>query len=157
MVYSTCPTDTIIHMDNTKNPQTNSDVFITKAAEFFRVNSLPACVSSEETVGFITAVDELIDVFLRQFAEEHLAPSEEFVLQLGSALGTAFLMLFNGEWHFSPSQNRWVVRYPMPQGDMYEVNVFNKIEKRLKNGDEDSISYMFNELRAAYLKEAKSN
>jgi hypothetical protein len=144
-------------MNPTKNPETSPELFLDSAAEFFVRYGITqfAYTDPETAVAFILNVDTLVDLFLGQLAEEQSSYSETLILELGSALGGACNMLFTGAWQYSVVQERWVVSFLLPNNDPVELNVFHKLEKRFENGDEDSITYLYNSLREVYLNEAE--
>lgn len=141
-------------MPETRDPKTSEDLFTEKALEFFEINGIPEFTTPEEALTLIQSTDDIIEFFIQKFAEEQIPLSDELVLQLGSAVGTAFLVLFKGRWVFSEAQGRWVVEFATPKQSVMEVNVFHKIEKRFENGDEDSISFYFDGIKNLYLQEA---
>jgi hypothetical protein len=143
-------------MEITHDKSTQTSSFSKKSKEFFEVNNFQLFSTPEEAASFIFALDEIIDLFQEKLRLEDAHYSDELLLQLGSAFGEALTKVFSGEWYYSQDQVRWVVRFPFPSGARYEINVFNKTEKRFKNGDEDSITFLLENVKKQYLEEARS-
>lgn len=141
-------------MPETRDPSTNDELFTEKAFEFFELNGIPEFTTPEEALTLIQSADDIIEFFIQKLGEEGIPVNDELILQLGSTVGTAFMVLFKGRWLFSEAQGRWVVEFVTPKGSNMEVNVFHKIEKRFQNGDEDSISFYFDGIKNLYLQEA---
>lgn len=150
-VYVFTPKHLVLIMDLTRNPETDWDIFVEASGAFFSMNNLPVFIMPEEAIGFVQACDDLIDFYLRKLAEEGDSYSDVLLLQLGSVLGYAFLLIFQGQWFYSESQARWVIQCTSLNGDVLELNVFHKIEMRFKNGREDSILYYFEGIGRIYL------
>ena len=130
----------------TRNPEIEPTLF-NKLAELL-FNDLPAGIEMFKTkdtaVGFVRAMDSVVE---SSTANDNKISQERF-LQLGSAVGEAFIIIFGGKWKFSEQQMRWVVACSAKNGDIIDVNVFNKLRKRIENGEEDSISYFFDNNKA---------
>ena len=129
------------YMDQTRNPNITPDYFLEQAAECLVTFSLPPFTNPEEAVAFIETADILADALIERMQKDGSTYSEKTILLFGSPIGEAFRRLLGGEWKFSPKQNRWVIAVTLDDGAVAEFNVFNKFEKRLTNGMEDSILY----------------
>lgn len=126
-------------MEETRNPNLDPQIFAQRSGNFFTSFGLPSFTSAEEASGFIEAIDQVVDILAQRLASENATFSDELVFDLGSALGEAFRTALNAtEWRYSPKQNRWVIAGRTTTDDI-EFNVFNKLEKRIANGMEDSI------------------
>lgn len=65
---------------------------------------------------------------------------DNVIILFGSFLGEAIKNTLGGDW--AEDQGQWFIKL----GDA-QINVFNKVKKRLLNGEEDSISYFFHSLK----------
>lgn len=140
-------------MEPTTTASTQPDFFTDSAIEFFTINDIVdyQFYDAETAVTFIYTIDEMIDAFITRIIDDEIPLSALLLLHLGSALGEAYKLIFNGQWYFNENVERWVVQFTMPGGDIFEVNVFSKIMKRFENGDEDLVSYMFDTIKALFL------
>lgn len=128
-------------MDETRNPNLSPEFFAEKTKEFFATMNVPSPENAQQAQEFINALDGTINALTAHLRENGLTYSDNTILYFGSPLGEAFGILFNGSWKFSEKQGRWVVECRASNGDEVEINVFRKVEKRIENGMEDSISY----------------
>ncbi len=140
-------------MQPTLEYTTNPELFSAVALAFFADNDLTAYTDPSEALQFILAVDEIVELYTARLAADEMALPEELVVQLGSALGEAFIVVFGGVWEYVESIGRWQVGLVLPSNDSISINVFHKLEKRFENGDDDSISYLFEMIRKVYLEE----
>jgi len=140
-------------MQETQDPTTNVALFESKSYEFFDSYGFPHVVDAATGVGFLSFVDEMLDAFQKELEGQGLFFTEDVVLKLGSAIGESYRRIFTGQWQYSARQERWVVAFHSPNGSVYEINVFNKLIKRLENGAEDSIGYHFEMTKKMYLEE----
>jgi hypothetical protein len=65
---------------------------------------------------------------------------DSVIILFGSFLGEAIKNTLGGEW--AELDGQWFIRLSDAQ-----INVFNKVKKRLLNGEEDSISYFYRMLK----------
>jgi hypothetical protein len=103
--------------------------------------------------GFVGSLEEkriphIIDLALKDFPQltEKLNDQtvDDIILNIGSFLGETLLKIYKtygASWKWSDNQERWVIGFKNKKDDYIELNVFYKIEKRIKNGMEDSIEY----------------
>lgn len=63
------------------------------------------------------------------------------ILLFGSFLGEAFRPMFNGRWTWNEPFKSWAITFPLAKGGEDGAFVFAKVEKRFKNGMEDSLSF----------------
>lgn len=140
-------------MQPTREPDINTEFFLAAAQAFFADNGLVAYTDPSEALQFILAVDEIVELYTARLAADEMALPDELVVQIGSALGEAFIMVFGGVWEYVASASRWQVGLVLPSNDSISINVFHKVEKRFENGEEDSISYLFEMIRKVYLEE----
>jgi hypothetical protein len=143
-------------MDRTRDPRAFSEFFTEQAENWFARNKTPEFTSTDEAIGMISAADGLVDIYLSQLAVDNSTYSDYLILEFGSAIGEAFKMLFLGEWQYSEPQGRWLIAFTSPQGSIYEINIFNKLQKRFDNGMEDSIQYFYDTFKKMYLDEASA-
>ncbi len=128
-------------MDQTRNPELSPELFAERTAQFFDTYQLPPFTTVEEAVNFVMVMDTLVDAICESMKQLEMSYTPETILIFGSPLGEAMRMIFQAVWIFSPKQDRWVLTFETPSGDRMELNVFNKLEKRIDNGMEDSITY----------------
>jgi len=140
-------------MEATHDPATDSALFEAKSNEFFDSYGILRVSDAPTGVGFLSIVDELLEAFAKEIEGQGLFFTDDFVLKLGSAIGESYRHIFVGEWRYSSKQERWVVAFHSPNGSVYEINVFNKLIKRLENGMEDSIGYHYEMTKKMYLEE----
>lgn len=133
-------------MDETRNTSSTPQSFAKHAGTFFASFGIRPVATRSEALGFIQAVDQVVDIMQERLLKQGATFSEKAVLDLGSALGEAFRMAFGGTWRYSQAQDRWVIAGTSTKGDEVEFNVFNKLEKRIENGMEDSIQHYFESL-----------
>lgn len=130
-----------MYMEETRNPNHAPDYFLKKATEFFSNYGLPPFTKPEEALEFVQVADAMADALIARMREENLSYTDETILLFGSPVGEAFRRLLSGTWEFSPKQNRWVIVATTDKGERAEFNVFNKYEKRLAHGSEDSLYF----------------
>lgn len=65
----------------------------------------------------------------------------QIVVVIGSFLGETLCQVYHGRWEFDDTLKTWAVRFKLPDHKEEGANVFFKVEKRFKNGMEDSISF----------------
>ncbi len=65
---------------------------------------------------------------------------EQMVLLFGSFLGEAICHMYNARWKWDDRFKSWAVSFPMAKGGQESAFVFAKVEKRFRNGKEDSLS-----------------
>lgn len=99
--------------------------------------------NKEQAGDFIETFDGAVDALVSEMKDMVTTYSDETILLFGSALGEAFRIVFDASWKYSDTQERWVVSRRTFKGDNVDFNVFNKIEKRIENGMDDSIGYYF--------------
>ena len=128
-------------MDETRDPNLSSAFFAEKTRDFFAPMDVPNPANAQQAEEFINAIDVTVDALTNHLRETGLTFSDTTILYFGSPLGEALRILFNGAWRFSEKQERWVVECLAKNGGRVEMNVFRKIEKRIENGMEDSISF----------------
>ncbi|MBP7741112.1 MAG: hypothetical protein KA104_00275 [Candidatus Pacebacteria bacterium] len=128
-------------MDQTRNPELSPELFAQRTAQFFETYQLPPFTTVEEAVNFVMVMDTLVDAICDSMKQLEMSYTPETILIFGSPLGEAMRKIFQAVWIFSPAQDRWVLAFETPKGEMMELNVFNKLEKRIDNGMEDSITY----------------
>ena len=128
-------------MDETRDSNLDPAFFKEKTREFFAPMHVTNPEDAKQAEEFINALDATADVLTAHLRETGLTYSDTTILYFGSPLGEAFRILFNGAWIFSQKQGRWVIKCLAQNGDEIEINVFRKIEKRIENGIEDSISF----------------
>lgn len=128
-------------MDTTRDPSISPDLFAEYATQFFETYMLPPFKNPEEAVGLVYIMDTLVDAITNTMKEKGLVYTPETILVFGSPLGEALRMIFSADWVFSERQDRWVLAFTLPNNDRVELNPFNKLEKRIENGMEDSITY----------------
>lgn len=128
-------------MDETRDRNLNPAFFAEKTRDFFAPMHVPNPTNAKQAEEFIDAMDVTVDALTDHLRDTGLTYSNTTILYFGSPLGEAFRILFNGIWRFSEKQERWVVECLAKNGDKVEINVFRKIEKRIENGTEDSISF----------------
>jgi hypothetical protein len=128
-------------MEQTRDPNLTPEFFSNKALEFFTIFNSQPFTDWEGALEFIDAADVLADTIITAMQEGATAYTDDTLVIFGSPLGEAFKILFGGGWHYAEEQERWVIRTKTPERDRMDINVFNKFEKRLVNGMEDSISY----------------
>jgi len=85
----------------------------------------------------ILKLDELIQ---KGWPDEPPKQIDNVVILFGSFLGEALRHALGGDW--DEYQGQWFVKL----GDM-RMNVFSKVKKRLLNGEEDSISFYYQNLK----------
>lgn len=68
---------------------------------------------------------------------------DNMILTIGSFLGETLNKIWGSRWHYSPSQERWVLFIKSKKGDDLELNIFRKVHNRMLNGEEDSILYWY--------------
>lgn len=136
--------------DITRDPKASPEVFVQAAHEFMSRTSVAMPKSAEEAYALVDAFDGLIDVLNDQMKSAGQTYTEKTILIFGGLLGEAFRLIFQGSWYFSVKQNRWVIRVLVDQEEI-EMNVFNKIEKRLTRGMEESIRYYFDGIVSMFL------
>lgn len=134
-------------MNETRDPKQDPQFFSSTAQHFVDQLELPMFKTKEEANGFIRALDNTIDVLVAHMQENNMNYSDSTILNFGSVLGEAFRVVFGGQWKFSEGQNRWVIVTKTKDGSRAEINVFNKLQKRIENGMEDSITYYFQMLQ----------
>ncbi len=128
-------------MDTTRDPSISPDLFSEYTAQFFEVYTIPPFTNPEEAVGLVYIMDTLVDAITDTMKKQNLLYTPETILIFGSPLGEALRMIFSADWVFSERQDRWVLAFTLPNNDRVELNPFNKLEKRIENGMEDSINY----------------
>lgn len=65
----------------------------------------------------------------------------QIVMVIASFLGETLCQVYRGRWEWDESIKTWQVRFQLPDHKEEGANVFFKVEKRFKNGMEDSISF----------------
>jgi len=65
---------------------------------------------------------------------------DQVIILFGSYLGEAIRLTLGGEW--AEREGQWFIKF----GDA-DINVFNKVHKRLLNGEEDSLGYFYQMLK----------
>jgi len=130
-------------MDETRNKNLNPVFFVEKAQELFRILNNSIFKDKNKAEEFIKSFDIIVDTLIAQMKESGTVYTKETILLFGSSLGEAFCIVFNGNWKYSEKQQRWIISCNTKDGDPAELNVFHKLEKRIENGMEDSISYYF--------------
>jgi hypothetical protein len=126
-----------------RNPDTNPQLFSDKAVEFCEGMLKPFFQNPTDAAAFIRDTDMIADSMIDILKDKELPFTEGSVLIFGSALGEAIIVLFSlaAKWTYSLVQDRWVVSLRLEDGSELEWNVFHKVEKRFKNGMEDSLEY----------------
>ena len=135
------------------NPDLTPADFAAVTEEFFRLNNLADLQfhDGETALGFIYESDDMVELFVKSFAARNSEIPPLLIYHFASALGEAYRLIFNGSWVYKEKNERWVVEFTMPKGEIMAANVFYKVENRFLNGDEDSLVYMFESLKAMYL------
>ncbi|MEX0917911.1 MAG: hypothetical protein WDZ93_02045 [Candidatus Paceibacterota bacterium] len=126
-------------LDAIREPELEPASFRRIAEMLFDELTVDIFQNKEEARAYVESVDGIIDAAQSDGNTLHT----ERIIQLAAALGEAFIILFEGEWKYDEEWERWVVACATNAGDPVHLNVFNKLEKRVANGDEDSISYYF--------------
>ena len=67
---------------------------------------------------------------------------EKAVLVYGAFLGEVIRQLYNGRWEWDDHYKTWGVTFALPGGKEDSAFVFAKVQKRLKNGMDDSVSFL---------------
>ncbi len=130
-------------MDETRDKSKDANYFLDYAKRFFVTLKIPMFQEKESALGFVDSLDPTIDLLTDSLKESGYSYSIETILLLGSSLGEAFRLIFNGQWSFSEKQGRWIIAIQTKDGSSMEMNVFRKIENRIINGMEDSILYYY--------------
>ncbi len=65
----------------------------------------------------------------------------QIVMVIGSFLGETLRQVYRGRWEWNDNLKTWEVRFQLPDRKEEGAFVFFKVEKRFKNGMEDSISF----------------
>jgi hypothetical protein len=131
-------------MDPTRNPETDTHLFTDKAIELcMGAGGKGLFADVNEAAAFIRESDGIADAILTVLKDNGVPLTDGTILLLGSAVGEAIIALFSSvaHWEFSEKQKRWVVSILLEDGSIVEWNAFHKVEKRLHNGNEDSIQY----------------
>lgn len=130
-------------MDITRDPRTSPVIFRESYEKFFSSLHIPLFTTAEQAADAISILDQIVDAIEKRIKEEGLTYSEETILRIGSVIGEASKVCFNGLWYWSEKQGRWVIRYSTVNKDITEANVFRKVEKRFELGMEESIQQFF--------------
>jgi len=127
-----------LNVETTRNKTLNPEYFTEIFTDYFTSLGHEPFASTDDAIQYIYAVDNI----LNNAAETLDSIDASSYVQIGCALGEAFIKVFDGVWFYSEKPQRWVVRFSNGS-DVIEQNVFNKLEKRIQNGMEDSITYSY--------------
>lgn len=135
-------------MDSTRNKNTDTNYFHVLAETWLSRFNLPMIKDKPNAEIFVETLDQGLDILIPSIPEKEKEKAfGMYIMLIGSTLGEMFKIIFNGDWYFSEKQNRWVISVKNKNGEETELNVFNKIEKRFLNGDEDSIKYYYDNIK----------
>jgi hypothetical protein len=101
------------------------------------------------------ALDESSILLLDQIIEASGAIELEGEAQIsmvetfGSFLGEAMVSVLGMEWEQRKEDGQWVISGRADNTDVVTLDPFNKMYKRFKNGEEDSISYFYQMVKKA--------
>jgi len=95
-------------------------------------------------------LDEWIDRHLKQFPR----PSREIVMAWGTFLGETIRRRFGGEWGLNNAGNRPRLGIVAPRGetDVLFVDVMDQIQRRIKDGMNESLAFYYT-LKGVEIKE----
>lgn len=114
-----------------------------QALDQFRKYAETTMDTAKKTFGFDLSYDQASINKLDEMVEGIGKPKnlELMILLFGSFLGEAFRHMYNGRWKWDERHKSWAVTYPLGKGGEDGAFVFAKVEKRFKNGKEDSLSF----------------
>ena len=121
----------------------------TDPAGFSRVNEEFLNLMRQKGIAHIGNSEESIlitDQMLSQPPSDEESIQNE-ILWVGSFIGETFLRLFGGKWAWDERQERWVVLIRNKNDETISLNVFRKVENRIRKGMEDSIEYWYQSIK----------
>lgn len=126
-------------MDPTRDPKTDPHVFA-KTYQDYLDSLTKGGINIDRPEDLILMIDGSINLL------QPKNDQEAGMMMFNSAcyVGGNMIKLFGGYWTWSKNQERWIVALKdKREGSDIEANVFHKMEKRIVNGMEESISYWY--------------
>jgi len=126
----------------TRNPNTDPAGFSRVNEEFLNLMHKQGITNIGNSEDSILATDYMLS---QPPSDEESIQNE--ILWVGSFIGETLIRLFGGKWAWDERQERWVVLIRSKNDETISLNVFRKVENRIRKGMEDSIEYWYQNIK----------